>query len=68
MKNKTGKIAGFITGMAGFLLTFKFAFLDHIAPSDELAPGIVVIFSVLAGLVFAGIGSLVQKNLTKGGV
>jgi hypothetical protein len=65
MKNKTGKITGFITGMAGFLLIFKLAILDHTAPSDELAPGIVVIVSVFSGLACAWAGSLIQKNLKR---
>ncbi len=63
MKNKIGMIIGFILGMAGFLLMFKFIFLDNIPPSDELAPGIVVIASVLIGLVFAFIGARIQRSL-----
>lgn len=65
MKNKLGIISGFIIGMAGFLLMFKVIFLDNISPSDELAPGIVVIVSVLSGLVFAFIGSRTQSYFMK---
>ena len=65
MKNKIGKIIGFILGVAGFLLLFKFIVLDNIPPSDELAPGIVVIASVLNGLLFAFLGSLLQNYFVK---
>jgi hypothetical protein len=61
MKNKIGKLSGFILGITGFLLMFKLIFLNNIPPQDELAPGIVVIASVLNGLLFAFIGSLIQK-------
>ena len=65
MKNKAGKIFGFIIGVTGFLLMFKLIFLDNISPADELAPGIVVIASVLNGFLFAFIGSLIQNHLVK---
>jgi hypothetical protein len=65
MKNKTGVISGFILGVGGFLLVFKLVFLDRIAPSDELAPGIVVIISVINGFVFAFIGSQIQNYFAK---
>ncbi len=65
MKNKAGKITGFILGTAGFLLMFKIIFLDNIPPSDELAPGIVVLAAVLNGLVFAFIGSVIQNSFVK---
>ena len=65
MKNKIGKISGFTLGVGGFLLLFKFIVLDNIPPSDELAPGIVVIASVLNGLLFAFIGSLLQNYFVK---
>jgi hypothetical protein len=61
MKNKIGKVSGFILGITGFLLMFKLIFLDHIPPEDELAPGIVVSISVLNGILFAFIGSLIQN-------
>lgn len=53
MKNKTGIIIGFVSGLAGFLLMFKLIFLDHIPPEDELSPGIVVAVAILNGLLFA---------------
>ena len=65
MNNKLGIITGFILGVTGFLLMFKIIFLDNISPADELAPGIVVFASVLNGLLFAFIGSQVQKNFVK---
>jgi hypothetical protein len=65
MKNKAGIIIGFLAGVTGFLLVFKLIFLDIIPPSDELAPGIVVIASVLNGILFAFVGSLVQQNVLK---
>ena len=65
MKNKLGTIMGFILGVAGLLLMFKLIFLDHIPPADELAPGIVVIASILNGLLFAFIGGQIQKQLVK---
>ncbi|HEX5025241.1 MAG TPA: hypothetical protein VFV68_08205 [Agriterribacter sp.] len=65
MKNKVGITSGFELGVAGFLLMFKLIFLDHIPPADELAPGIVVIISVLNGLLFAFIGSRIQYYFVK---
>jgi len=65
MKNKAGVIIGFILGVTGFLLMFKLVFLDNIPPSDELAPGIVVVASVLNGLLFAFAGSLIQNYFLK---
>jgi len=65
MKNKVGIISGFVLGVTGFLLMFKLIVLDHTPPSDELAPGIVVIISVLNGVVFALIGSRIQHYFVK---
>ena len=65
MKNKAGKISGFIVGVTGFLLLFKFVVLDNTPPSDELAPGIVVIASFLNGLLFGFIGSRIQNFFRK---
>lgn len=63
MKNKAGIIIGFILGAGGFLLLFKLVILDHVAPADELAPGAVLIASVISGVLFAFVGSrLQQKN------
>ncbi len=63
MKNKAGIIISFIAGVAGFLLLFKFLFLDKIPREDEVAPGLVVLASVFNGLLFAFIGSLIQNYL-----
>ena len=65
MKNKIGKIIGFILGVTGFLLVFKLIVLDNTPPSDELAPGIVVFASLLNGLLFAFIGSQIQNYFWK---
>lgn len=65
MKNKTGKLTGFVAGVAGFLLLFKLFFISNVPPSDELAPGIVVIFAVLNGLLFAWLGNWMQNSLQK---
>lgn len=65
MTNKTGIVGGFIFGMAGFLLAFKLFVLDRIPPSDELAPGIVVIASFFNGLLFAFVGHWTQHRLRK---
>jgi len=65
MKNKAGKIIGFVLGLTGFLLLFKLIFLDHIPPEDEVAPGIVVFASLLSGLLFAFAGNLIQNYLAR---
>ena len=65
MKNKAGKITGFILGVTGFLLMFKIIFLVNIPPEDELAPGIVVLASVFNGLLFAYVGSSIQNYFAK---
>ena len=65
MKNKTGIIIGFVTGMAGFLLLFKVIFLDNITPADELAPGIVILAAFLNGAAFAFAGSRIQNYIEK---
>ncbi len=65
MKNKTGIIIGFLAGSIGFLLLFKVIFLDRISPEDELAPGIVVLAAILAGLGSAFVGHLVQSFFRK---
>jgi hypothetical protein len=63
MKNKTGIIIGFLTGMIGFLLLFKIIFLDRSTPEDELAPGMVVLISILSGVLLAFAGRSVQNYL-----
>ena len=61
MKNKLGKISGFVLGLISFLLLFKLIFLDNILPADEIAPGMVVIASLMNGLLFAFMGNLIQN-------
>ena len=65
MKNIAGKIIGFAIGMAGFLFLFKILVIDRTSPSDELAPGVVLIISVLSGLLFGFVGNLIQNYLRK---
>lgn len=65
MKNKTGKIIGFVLGAAGFSFLFKVFILEKHSPEDELAPGIVLIAAIITGLVFAYVGNLVQKSIEK---
>ena len=64
MKNKTGIISGFVFGLTSFLLMFKLLFLDRIPPADELAPGIVVLASILNGVLFAFVGLRVSRFIT----
>lgn len=65
MKNKTGIIIGFAFGIAGFLFLFKILALPHIPPEDELAPGIVVLVSIVSGIFFAFMGNSIQNYLGK---
>lgn len=62
---KAGAIIGFIIGVAGFLFLFKVFVLDKHSPEDELAPGMVVIISLISGMIFAYAGNLLQNCLTK---
>lgn len=61
MKNKLGKISGFIVGVSGFLFLFKIIVLNNVPPSDELAPGLVMIIAALNGLLFSFIGAKIQQ-------
>lgn len=65
MKNKAGGIIGFITGTAGFLLFFKFFVLNRIAPTDEIAPGMVLIAAIITGVLTAITGWYIQKRMKK---
>ncbi len=60
MKNITGKLVGFILGIAGFLFLFKVFVLVRIPPEDEIAPGAVVLVSLFSGLFFAFVGNFLQ--------
>jgi hypothetical protein len=46
MQNKMGVIIGFAFGVVAFLYLFKLIILDHVPPSDELAPGVVVFIRI----------------------
>jgi len=65
MRNKTGKLSGFILGTISFLLLFKVLFLNNIPPEDELAPGIVVFAAIMNGVLCGYIGSLIQRHYIK---
>jgi hypothetical protein len=61
MKSKAGILIGFVLGLTGFLFLFKIIVLDHTSPEDELAPGIVVLASIVSGVLFAFAGRLLQN-------
>lgn len=65
MKQKLGKIGGFIVGLSSFLFSFKVFVLPSIPPNDEIAPGAVLIAAILNGFLFGFIGSLLQKYLQR---
>ena len=52
MKNKTGIISGFLIGLIGFLLGFKFLLLNRIPPEDEVPPGMVLLAAIVNGFLF----------------
>ncbi|WP_345105696.1 hypothetical protein [Mucilaginibacter panaciglaebae] len=39
--------------------------LDRHSREDELAPGIVIIMSLISGMIFAVVGSFIQNYLSK---
>jgi len=62
MKNKIGIISGFVFGViAGFLLI---VILSKIHPEEDLA-GVLIITCLLAGLLFAFAGYLIQNYFGK---
>lgn len=65
MKKRAGIIGGFVFGMGGFLLAFKVFALDRIHPSDELAPGIVVLISIFCGTGCSYAGWMIQRQCKK---
>ena len=65
MKSKAGILIGFVVGLTGFLFLFKVIVLDHVPPEDELAPGIVVLASILSGVLFAFAGRSIQNYFGK---
>ena len=62
MKNKTGKIGGFVLGVLfGFL---AIVVLSHLHPEEDLA-GITIVTLLISGLMFAFVGSLIQSYFVK---
>lgn len=62
MKNKIGKIGGFIVGvLLGFLAII---ILSNLHPEEDLA-GITIFALLFSGLFFSVIGSLFQNYLVK---
>ncbi|GAB3964435.1 hypothetical protein GCM10028806_01920 [Spirosoma terrae] len=61
MDNILGTFTGFAVGFVSFLFLFKLLILDHTAPSDELAPGVVVLTAMFTGLGFAFVGYTLQN-------
>jgi len=62
MKNKIGKIGGFVLGvLIGFL---AIVVLSHLHPEEDLA-GITIVALLISGLFFAFVGSLIQSYFVK---
>jgi CDP-diglyceride synthetase len=62
MKNKTGKISGFLAGvLLGFLIIVV---LSRLHPEEDLA-GIMILTLVLSGLFFSCVGSLLQSYIVR---
>lgn len=60
MKNKTGKITGFVFGL---LLAFlAIALLSRLHPEEDFA-GVTIFTLLLSGLLFSFIGSLLQHYI-----
>lgn len=60
MKNKIGKLTGFILGI---LLAFlAIAILSHLHPEEDLA-GITIFTLLLSGVLFSFFGSLLQHYI-----
>lgn len=58
MKNKAGKIIGFVLGM--FLAFLAIATLSYFHPEEDFA-GIMIFALLISGLFFSFIGSLFQN-------
>jgi len=62
MKNKTGKIGGFLAGvLLGFL---TIVILSRLHPEEDLA-GIMILTLVFSGLFFSFVGSLLQSYIAR---
>jgi CDP-diglyceride synthetase len=62
MKNKTGKIGGFLAGVLSGFLTI--VILSRLHPEEDLA-GIMILTLLFSGLLFSFIGSLLQSYIVK---
>jgi hypothetical protein len=58
MKNKIGKIIGFVLGVLLAFLTI--AILSHFHPDEDFA-GITIFSLLISGLFFSFVGSLLQN-------
>lgn len=65
MKTKIPAFIGFAIGMVGFLAFFKVFILVNIPPEDEIAPGLVLLTSIVIGLIFAYVGGIIGKKWRK---
>lgn len=65
MKIKIAAFIGFAIGMVGFLAFFKVFILVNIPPEDEIAPGLVLLTSIVVGLIFAYFASIIVKRWSK---
>lgn len=65
MRYILGKLLGFVTGCFIFLFFFERLILSKTPPSDELAPGIVVLSAICFGIILSFIGASIQATLQK---
>jgi len=62
MKNRTGKISGFVLGVLFGFLAIRV--ISQLHPEEDLA-GITIVALLMSGLIFAFAGSLIQSYFVK---
>ena len=62
MKNRTGKISGFVLGVLFGFLAIRV--ISKLHPEEDLA-GITIVALLMSGLIFAFAGSLIQSYFVK---
>jgi len=67
MKNKTGRIGGFVLGVTGFLVMFKLCFFLIFHQKMSSLQELWFFVSVLNGVLFAFKGSVIQNHFVKEG-